>query len=186
MKTAFLDRDGVINCKPPEGDYVKRSEEFKLLPMVADAIRLLNTAGIRIIIVTNQRGIARGIMTEADLNEIHSKMVAELAKAGAQIDAIYYCPHEDGQCNCRKPQIGLFLRAKEDFPDIDFSQSFVIGDSVVDMEAAFRLGSCKLLVGDKDQMTQITELARARGITIDGCGFSLFDVVVHYVLPNAL
>jgi D-glycero-D-manno-heptose 1,7-bisphosphate phosphatase len=146
VKTVFLDRDGVINRKKDD-DYVKSWAEFEFLPGAKAALGLLSKSGYRVIIATNQRGIARGLMTPDDLTDIHRRMQEELAEAGAVITAIYYCPHDSGQCICRKPETGLFLQARRDFPDIDFARSILIGDSSSDMEAGDRLGCRNILVG---------------------------------------
>lgn len=144
---AFLDRDGTINCKAPEGDYVKRPEEVSLLPSAAEAIRRLNDAGIPVIVVTNQRGIALGRMTEHDLREVHAELAAQLeAAAGARIEAFLHCPHDDGECDCRKPATGMFRQALGRFPSIDAAQSVMIGDSESDVEAgrAMRMRTVRL------------------------------------------
>jgi D-glycero-D-manno-heptose 1,7-bisphosphate phosphatase len=138
-KTAFLDRDGVINRQRKE-DYVKSWAEFEFLPGVKEALRLLAEAAYRVVVVTNQRGVARGRLTETDLATVHRRMIEETRLAGGSIAAVYYCPHELGQCSCRKPETGLFLEAQQDFLDVDFSVSTVIGDSPSDMEAGLRLG----------------------------------------------
>ena len=138
-KTIFLDRDGVINRQPAPHDYVKRWEEFEFLPGVPQAIRRLNEAGYRVLVVTNQRGIALQRMTTDDVNDIHSHMREELAKNGAHVDGIYVCPHDYGQCRCRKPDIGLFLQAERDF-EIDKRASYMIGDDKSDIIAGQRYG----------------------------------------------
>jgi histidinol-phosphate phosphatase family protein len=135
----FLDRDGVINEKAPEGDYVVSWSRFHFLPNIADWIRLFNAMDQLVIVVTNQRGIARGRMTEADLAEIHKKMCSVLGQQGARIDDIFYCPHEEGTCDCRKPRPGLVRSAKEKW-DIDLSRSLLIGDSERDAELARACG----------------------------------------------
>lgn len=139
VKTIFLDRDGVINLKALEGEYIKSWKEFHFLRGVIDAIRLLNDNNYRVIIITNQRGIARHLMTMQDLHVIHSSMEEVLQRHGAHIDGIYVCPHEKGTCHCRKPDIGLFLQAEQDFP-IDKSRSWMIGDSKSDIEAGRNYG----------------------------------------------
>jgi D-glycero-D-manno-heptose 1,7-bisphosphate phosphatase len=131
----FLDRDGVINEKAPDGEYVESWSRFRFLPNVTDWIRLFNALDQLVIVVTNQRGIARGRMTEADLAEIHEKMRSVLAQRGARIDDIFYCPHEEGACDCRKPRPGLVRLATQKW-DIDLSRSLLIGDSERDMELA--------------------------------------------------
>ena len=138
-KAVFLDRDGLINQKAPEHDYIKSEQGFLLLPGVSEAIRALNQAGYLVLVVTNQRGIARGLMTMEDLERIHWHMRRELARAGAYIDQIYVCPHDVGQCNCRKPDIGLFIQASYDFA-IDRAHSWMVGDSDSDVEAGNRFG----------------------------------------------
>jgi D-glycero-D-manno-heptose 1,7-bisphosphate phosphatase len=145
---AFLDRDGTINAKAPEGDYVKRRSELALLPGAAQAIRRLNDAGVTVIVVTNQRGIALGRMSEDDLAQIHQALAAKLeAAAGARVDAIFHCPHDIGRCDCRKPDVGLFRRAQERFPWIDLRRSAMIGDGESDVEAARRLGMRAVRIG---------------------------------------
>jgi D-glycero-D-manno-heptose 1,7-bisphosphate phosphatase len=145
--TAFLDRDGTINAKATAHRYVTAPAELVLLPRAAEAVARLNRAGWRAIVVTNQRGVATGELTEADLDAIHGRLEAELARYGAHLDGIYSCPHAEGACDCRKPGTGLFERARADHPGIDFAESVVIGDSWRDMEAAVSLGSRRVLVG---------------------------------------
>jgi len=144
--TIFLDRDGVINEKAPEGDYVKSPEELKLLNGAAEAIKEFNKRGYLVIVITNQRGIGKGIMSKNDFEKVMAKLNEELKKYGAHIDAYYYCPDVDDTSPCRKPNIGMFLKAKEDFPDIDFRNSFVVGDSWRDVEAGKRLGAITILI----------------------------------------
>lgn len=146
MKTVFLDRDGVINKRLPD-DYVKSWEEFAFLPGAIEALRELKRHGFRLILVTNQRGISLGRLREDDLHSIHARMQEELRPANASLDAIYYCPHDHHSCQCRKPGIGMFQQALRDFPDIEFPDSFVIGDSLSDMEAGARIGARLVLVG---------------------------------------
>lgn len=138
-KTVFLDRDGLINQQAPEHDYIKSWQEFRFLPGVPEAIRKLNEAGYLVLVVTNQRGVARGMMSMDTVNEIHETMCRELDKAGAHIQKVYVCPHESGTCTCRKPDIGLFLQAEREF-EIDKSGSWMIGDGDSDVEAGQRFG----------------------------------------------
>ncbi len=142
-RTAFLDRDGTINVKAPEGEYVRSLSEFRYLPGAEDAIRSLAAAGWRVVVVTNQRGIALGRMSAADVEEIHARLLLELPVA-----AVYVCPHEKGTCDCRKPGTGLFLQAQRDFPEIEFAQSVVIGDAAGDIAAGEALGCRTILVGE--------------------------------------
>jgi|SRR5579862_1550635 len=172
--TIFLDRDGVINRKRPEGDYVKSWEEFEFLPGALEGLCLLSAGASRLIVVTNQRGIARGRMSERDLTDIHRKMLAAIRQAGGRIDAIYYCPHE-GACECRKPRSGLFLRAKADFPEIEFTDSTLVGDAIADLEAAFRLGCRAVLVAGPDREKEILEQARQKGLPVNLSVLSLLE-----------
>ncbi len=178
-KTIFLDRDGVINRKMSEGDYVKCRDEFKFLPGVKEALRMLKEAGHLLIVVTNQRGVARGLMTEDELREIHGYMQQELDEIGASLDGIYYCPHEKGQCNCRKPELGLFLKAKYDFPSICFANSIMIGDSINDMEAGVKIGCKNVLVADTSQNTSIVNKAYNQGIDIEIIIPTLYDILFY-------
>jgi len=152
--TIFLDRDGVINEKAPEGDYIKSPEELKLLEGAAEAIKEFNDRGYLVIVITNQRGIGKGIMNKDDFEKVTAKLNEELGKRGAHIDAYYYCPDVDDTSPCRKPNIGMFLKAKEDFPDIDFRNSFIVGDSWRDVEAGKRLGAITILINNNTS-TQI-------------------------------
>jgi histidinol-phosphate phosphatase family protein len=138
MHTLFLDRDGVINRKL-EGDYVKEWDEFVFIEGVIDALKYLRPFFKYIIVVTNQRGISRGFMTSRDLEEIHSKMISELLLNGVKIDAVYYCPDEEGSPN-RKPQTGMALMAQSDFPQIIFDKSIMVGDSLSDLQFGAALG----------------------------------------------
>jgi D-glycero-D-manno-heptose 1,7-bisphosphate phosphatase len=141
-KAAFLDRDGVINRKPPEGRYVTSWEEMHFLPGVAPAIAQLNQAEFRVIVVSNQRCVAKGLITAADLDSMHKRMCEALATAGAIIDAVYYCPHEEQPCcGCRKPAPGMLLDAASRH-EIDLTASWMIGDSEVDVRAGRNAG-CK-------------------------------------------
>lgn len=140
VDTVFLDRDGVINRKMPEGQYVTCWDQFQLLPRAVEAIALLNRYGFRVIVVSNQRGIALGIYTAQDVLAIHAKLQKLLEAEGAHIDGFYFCPHDKGQCNCRKPGPGLFEQARAEFPQISAARSIMIGDSLSDMAFGHALG----------------------------------------------
>lgn len=136
-KAVFLDRDGTISRDVP---YCSCPENFELLPMVAETIKLLNDCGFKVVIVTNQSGVGRGYFTEDMLAKIHQKMLGELTKSGAVIDAIYYCPHHpDDNCECRKPKPAMILQAARDL-NIDLHQSYFIGDSDLDIGAGKSAG----------------------------------------------
>lgn len=131
--TLFLDRDGVINRRF-EGDYVKRVEEFELLPGVVEAIAKFSQHFGRVLVVTNQQGIGKGLYTVADLDRIHDHLHHEVEKAGGKIDAVYFAPQlEKEKSPMRKPGTGMALQAQQDFPEIDFSKSIMVGDTRSDM-----------------------------------------------------
>jgi D-glycero-D-manno-heptose 1,7-bisphosphate phosphatase len=140
LRTIFLDRDGVVNEKMPEGSYVSTWTEFRLLPGVPEAIASLNRAGLRVIVVSNQRGIALGKYSEQDVEAIHANLQKMLQAEGAHVDGFYFCPHDKQQCDCRKPLPGMFQQAQRDFSDIRAAESLVIGDSLSDIEFGRRLG----------------------------------------------
>jgi D-glycero-D-manno-heptose 1,7-bisphosphate phosphatase len=147
MKRAvFLDRDGVINRRVAEGEYVTRWEDFHFLPGVAEAISLLDRAGWSVIVISNQRCVAKGLLTIAELEAIHQKMLEELAKSGAKLGGIYYCPHDkEPSCLCRKPFPGMLLTAAHEH-QIDLTSSWMIGDSESDIEAGKRAGCSTLRI----------------------------------------
>jgi D-glycero-D-manno-heptose 1,7-bisphosphate phosphatase len=146
IEWVFLDRDGTINVKPRAGEYVERPEEVALLPGAAEAIALLNRAGLWTAVITNQRGVALGRMSLADLDGVHRRLRELLALRGARLDAIYACPHEVGACDCRKPSAGMLLQAKRDQPALDFARAAVVGDSDNDIEAGAHVGAATLLI----------------------------------------
>jgi D-glycero-D-manno-heptose 1,7-bisphosphate phosphatase len=139
-KAVFLDRDGVINRKAPEGQYVTRWEEMEFLPGALEAVRLLNQAGYFVVIASNQRCVAKGLITNSQLEALHERMRREFASARATIDAIYYCPHDyQPPCQCRKPEPGMLLEAARKH-NLDLTASWMIGDSEHDVEAGRRAG----------------------------------------------
>lgn len=138
-RAAFLDRDGVINQKPDNG-YITSWKEMHILPDVASAIVLLNEAGFRVIVVTNQRCVAKGLISHVELENLHQQMCAAVGTQGATIDAVYYCPHDtDACCTCRKPAPGMLLTAAGEH-DIELAISWMIGDSEIDVEAGKSAG----------------------------------------------
>lgn len=155
----FLDRDGVINRRAP-GDYVKHPDEFIPEAGMPGAMRLLAAYFGRIIVVTNQSGIGKGLMTQQDLLRVHEKMLEIIQAAGGRIDRIYYCPHRpDAGCKCRKPATGMALQAKSDFPEIDFPGAWIAGDSVADMALGQALGMKTVLItGKKEEAAQLAEM----------------------------
>ena len=146
IRTVFLDRDGVINEKAPEGEYICSAAELHVLPGVPQAIARLNQAGLRTVVVSNQRGIAKGLYTVADVEAIHRAMRETLARDGARLDAIFICPHDKEECQCRKPLPGMFQQAVGAFPEIKAAESVMIGDALTDIEFGRRLGMPTILI----------------------------------------
>ena len=169
----FLDRDGVLNRKMPEGAYVRMWSQFQWLPGAQEAVARMKRAGLTVIVVSNQRGIALGLYTEADLDLIHNNMQTELKRQGASLDAIYYCPHDEGECHCRKPDIGLFKQAFVRFPQATPQNSLLIGDSLSDIQAGHRLGIKTIfLQGDSERQKPGTPAAAELA---DGVANSLLE-----------
>jgi len=132
--TLFLDRDGVINKRPVD-DYVKCWNEFQFLPGVKEALRIMKSLFQEIIVVTNQQGIGKNIMSVEDLHKIHDKMLHEVANSGGKIDAIYFCPDlATKPNNCRKPGAAMVQQALNDFPEVDLSKSMMVGDTLTDLQ----------------------------------------------------
>ena len=167
-RAAFLDRDGVINRKPPADQYVTRWEEVHFLPGVAKAVALLNRAGFRVIVVSNQRCVAKGLIPATFLDAMHQRMCEELAANGARIDEIYYCPHEiNPPCFCRKPAPGMLLAAARE-NDIDLAASWMIGDSGIDVEAGRNAG-CRTAI--------VLTTGETATFNCDVVGSSLLEIV---------
>jgi len=172
-KAVFLDRDGVLNRKPPEGEYVTRWEELELLPGVAEATASLVKAGFLVIVVSNQRCVSKGLLTVHELDSIHQSMRHELAAAGGTITDIYYCPHDtQPPCGCRKPAPGMLLTAAREH-EVDLPGSWMIGDSDADVEAGKKAG-CRTA-----RILKIGETAQGGA---DLFAQSLFDAV-QQILP---
>jgi len=184
-KAVFLDRDGVITKDPPH--YAHKKEQLSLIPKSAEAIRLLNENGYKVIIVSNQSGIARGYYPEEDTKRFNKELEEELGKNNAHIDAIYYCPHHPTaklkkyrlKCDCRKPKPGMILRASEEH-DVDLTNSFMIGDRKGDVVAGKKAG-CKTIhvltgVGKR-------ELSN-KEFDADFRSENLYDAVSNVILGN--
>jgi D-glycero-D-manno-heptose 1,7-bisphosphate phosphatase len=144
MKPAvFIDRDGTVN---EEMGYINHIDRFRIFPWTAEAIGKLNRAGIPAILITNQSGVARGYFPESLVDEIHQKLLEELARHNAWLDGIYYCPHHpEAGCKCRKPSPGMLNQAASDL-DLDPASSFTIGDRYQDLRMGFPLGIKGILV----------------------------------------
>jgi D-glycero-D-manno-heptose 1,7-bisphosphate phosphatase len=162
-RAVFLDRDGTII---EHVDYVYDCSQVKLIPRASEAIRLLNESGFKVIIITNQPGVARGYFTEETVREINKYIQECLAKEGARIDEVYYCPHHaEGtieeyakECDCRKPKPGMIVRAVREL-GIDLEGSFAIGDRTIDVEAGERAGCRTVLLVDEDRPNDRKETA---------------------------
>lgn len=177
LTTVFLDRDGILNKKPPEGRYVTSWSEFELLPGVPESIARLNRAGLRVVVVSNQRCVALGLCTAKDVEAIHSTLQNLLKSRGAHVDGFYFCPHDDGQCNCRKPLPGLYEQAAAEFPGIAAAASVMIGDSLPDIEFGRRLGLLTVFIqGDPERQKPGSQAA---GDLADLCFASLAEAVDH-------
>ena len=149
--TLFLDRDGVIN-KKLDGDYVKTIDEFEFLPYALEAIKLFSSHFHKVVIVTNQQGISKRLMTEDDIHKVHQHLLQEVQNFGGRIDAIYYAPQlAEENSIMRKPNIGMALQAKEEFPSIDFKKSIMVGDSISDMEFAKNANMFAVLIGQSEK-----------------------------------
>ena len=147
--TLFLDRDGVINVRLID-DYVKNINEFKFLPGVLEAFKIFAERFGRIIIVTNQQGVGKGLMTLQDVDEVHDFMKKEIDNQKGRIDAIYVCPQlKSDPNNFRKPSPRMAYMAQHDFPEIDFEKSVMIGDSNSDIEFGKNAGMYTILIGDE-------------------------------------
>ncbi len=131
--TLFLDRDGVINYEKPDG-YIRGWDEFIFYDGVPEAIRIFNEIFGKVIMVTNQRGIGKGLMTEKDLADIHAEMLKTFEEHGGHIDRIYFCTSLNDADPFRKPNPGMAMQAKKDFPEIDLTKSIVVGNNISDME----------------------------------------------------
>ena len=175
VRTVFLDRDGVLNRKAPEGQYVSRWDLFHPLPGVEEAVRLLNEARLKVYVVTNQRGVALGLYTTADVERLHTRLNHELAAHGAYIDGFFYCPHDKNICECRKPKPGLFEQARALHPEIRWETSIMIGDSLSDIEAGASLGMRTVFIEGAAE-TRKAGAETARALAEVTCG-SLLEAV---------
>lgn len=164
--TLFLDRDGVINERLIN-DYVKTVDQFKFIDGVLDAMPVFNRIFGQIVVVTNQQGIGKGLMTAEDLYAIHARMLNSIRDRGGRIDAVYHCPELAGtKAECRKPNTGMAHQAQMEFPEIDFSKSLMVGDSESDMEFGQQLGMTCAFIGNDERYDSYESLIHvARRIT---------------------
>jgi D-glycero-D-manno-heptose 1,7-bisphosphate phosphatase len=177
-RAIFLDRDGVINVRPPEHEYVAAVDAFRWLPGAAHAIAALGRAGFEVVVVSNQRGIARGLVSWETLEAIEARIASDLRPLGGQVDAYYYCPHGlDDSCDCRKPRPGLLIRAARE-RGLDIRRSAIVGDSESDIEAG-RAAGCgtTVLIASEGTPTEadavvanLGEAVRILLAALDGAG----------------
>lgn len=170
-RVIFLDRDGTLN---EEVNYLHRKEDLRILEGVPEAIHMLREHGYRIVVVTNQAGVARGYYTEADVDSLHAYMNELLEKQSAGIDHFFYCPHHPEHgigkyktvCHCRKPAVGMFEMA-EQYYQVDKAHSWMIGDKLIDVQAGIHYGVRTVLVGTgygADEHKRQLELAGEKGV----------------------
>jgi len=172
-RAVFLDRDGTVNS---EVDYLNSIKDLRLIRNTAKAIRILNLNRVKVIIVTNQSGISRGIFSIDDLDNVHNELKRRLRRNGAYIDAIYYCPHHpDDGCSCRKPKKGMFEKAANDFT-LELNKCYVIGDKSSDIESAHNISAAGILVRTGYGKLEQNKLKEAN-IMPDHIAKNLYDAV---------
>jgi D-glycero-D-manno-heptose 1,7-bisphosphate phosphatase len=184
----FLDRDGVLDASPPEGDYVRSVADLRLLPGVPEALAKVRRElpAVPVVVVTNQRGIALGRMSRAAVDAIHAELLRRVRDAGGDLDGIEVCPHDTGTCVCRKPGIAMLQRALARYPDASAAASVVVGDSLNDLQAAAALGARSVLVGAAPRRTRVRAAAEAAGVPVDAESGSLVELVGSGILTGWL
>ena len=179
MKAIFLDRDGVINKDAGFGDYIRSWKAFEFLPGSLEALKKLTQSGFDIFIISNQAGVAKGLYTKEDVQEINRVLLKQAKAAGARIHSIHYCFHQDSDnCDCRKPKTGLFIQAAEGL-DVDFKNTYFIGDSRRDVLAARAIGTKSIFVLSGN--TKLEDLE----VKPDFIAGNLLSAVEKIVLKNA-
>ena len=163
MKAIFLDRDGTINAGIPYHERVDSPDKVELLPNVLEGLRLLSSLNYKLFFITNQAGLAEGLITQDDFNEINAEVLKQIQPSGAKIVKTYVCPHGmDSNCDCRKPKPGLLLQATEKY-DIDLKNSWMIGDRLTDIHTGKNAGTKTILV----QTGTVTEAPEADFVAKD-------------------
>jgi len=180
IQFVILDRDGVINQKAAESDYIFRWRDFVLLSGVESAIAALNRSGRHVIVVTNQRGVSLGLYTLEQVVDLHTQLHHHLARFGAHIDAFYVCPHGLNACNCRKPSTGLLEEAFRDFQTATTRNSLLIGDSLSDIQLARNFGIPSILIQNNDKDRNRNEEAAELALATAA---SLWEAVDTYICP---
>jgi D-glycero-D-manno-heptose 1,7-bisphosphate phosphatase len=172
LDAVFVDRDGTLNRKAPEGSYVRTADEVVLLDGVGPALSRLNKAGIPVFLVTNQRGVARGLMSLDDVGAVNARLSDLLAASGAWLDDVYVCPHGEGECDCRKPQPGLLLRCAAEHPEVRLTHSVMIGDVESDVAAGSAAGTRTVLIADASTPSsadfKVRDFAAAVDVALSG------------------
>jgi len=180
-RAIFIDRDGTINV---DKDYLTDPDQLEFIDGSPEAVALANRLGLKVVVISNQSGVSRGIVTADQVDAVNARLIEMLEEKGARVDAIYYCPHHPKygdavQCTCRKPDIGMLLRAKAEF-DIDLNASFVVGDKWSDVKCGENAGAFTSLVltgyGESDYQRCIDG-----GIKIDYLAKNLYDSVTNFV-----
>ena len=178
-RAIFIDRDGTINI---DKDYLTDPDKLEFIEGSPEAIALANKLGLKVVVISNQSGVARGLMTIEQVENVNARLVEMLKEHGAMVDAIYYCPHHPANgdvCTCRKPDIGMLIRAKEKF-DIDLASSFVVGDKWSDVKCGENAGAFASLVltgyGETDYRRCIDDR-----IKIDYLAKNLYDSITNFV-----
>lgn len=176
VRTVFLDRDGTLNVKAADGEYIRAPEELVLLPGAAKAVAALNAAGLRTVLVTNQRWLSEPAADAARFAVVEDRLEELLADEGARLDAVYHCPHAAASCDCRKPGAGMLVRAASEL-GFALAESVMIGDSETDMQAGRAAGTATVLLraGDADAKgadAVADDLAAAVRLILSAKGFS--------------
>jgi len=172
--TVFFDRDGTLNH---DTSYLKSPDELVLFPDVVTAVKRCNEAGIRVIVVTNQSGLARGFFSQEDLDAVHQKLRERLRDSGAWIDDIFVCPHHpDDGCRCRKPNPGMIEQAQARYP-IDLTKSYLVGDKSIDVELAAKMQIKGLLVETGPSCSEELQRIQAHHLSVAHVGKCLQDTV---------
>ncbi|MGH7244149.1 MAG: D-glycero-alpha-D-manno-heptose-1,7-bisphosphate 7-phosphatase [Phycisphaerales bacterium] len=164
IDTVFLDRDGTINTRLV-GEWIVRPEQFELLAGAGEALAKLKRAGMRLIVITNQRGIELGRFNEEQLDRVHAQMAALLAPFGVVLDGLYFCTAGKGPRT--KPEAGMLFEAQRDFPEIDFSRSVMIGDAVRDIQAGEKAGCRTMLIADSTHGADVLRDADEKNVKPD-------------------
>src|SRR3984885_7514683 len=185
VRYVFLDRDGVLNRKLPEGAYVSDWAQFEWLPGAVEGIARMNPAGLTVVVGSNPRGVALGRLSVEQLELIHGQMQDHLAENDARLDAIYYCPHDHGECHCRKPDSGLFEQAFKRFPQANAGNSVVIGDSLSDIQAGQRLGMKTIFIqGEPDRQKAGADAAASLADAVAGSLLQAVEAHLGLTTPS--